>query len=430
MNDSGQFKAGFLSKSDCMVQYEPSLEALSIEVHSSVQALFERQIRQCALKTLEEFGVTTGRIVIDDDGALDLVISARIEAVLRQMGYIPQERTANLQVRDRAVLSDTTSGFSRVRSSKRVRLYMPGDQPHFAVNADSYGADILIFDLEDSVAQSKKSEARILVRRFLENAFLFKRSARAVRINPLSTEEAMLDLAEIVSAKPDIILLPKCETADEVKRLDALLCANEDKHGIQLGTVQIMPIIETAKGVLSAAAIASASKRNSGLCFGYEDFSRDIQSRVDVPESATRADAGPDSCSHKDSKQLGGNFVHQIDALLAREMIVLAARASGIEPFDSSYSDLENTDGLLASCYEAKALGFAGKSVVHPSQIPYVKRAFMPTAEELNRARSIVSSYEESVKAGKGAVAIDGQMVDMPVVEKARHIIEEGAYGE
>jgi citrate lyase subunit beta/citryl-CoA lyase len=415
MSNSEQSEAGFLSKSDCIVRYEPSQEPLSIEVRSSVRALFETQIRQCILRIFQEFDVTKGRIAIEDDGALDLVISARVEAVLRQAGYLSQMKTMSPEKGKYGVSLVSPNGAGFTQSSRRVRLYMPGDQPHFAVNADFYGADILIFDLEDSVAQSRKCEARILVRRFLENSFLFRKSARAVRINPLSTEESMLDLAEIVPAKPDIVLLPKCETADDIKRLDALLSEHENRCGTMPGGIQIMPIIETAKGVLAARGIACASKRTSGLCFGYEDFSRDIQSSSDILGKALLMHSGS---------------MHQIDSLLARETIVLAARAAGIEPYDSSYGDIDNTEGLLMSCYEARALGFAGKSVIHPSQIPYVRKAFMPTAEELHQAQAIVAAYEESFSTGKGAIVVDGQMVDIPVVEKARRIIEEFDYGE
>lgn len=224
MSNSEQSEAGFLSKSDCIVRYEPSQEPFCrLKFVRVFGALFETQIRQCVLRIFQEFDVTKGRIAIEDDGALDLVISARVEAVLRQAGYLSQMKTMSPEKGNSGVSLVSSNGAGFTQSSRRVRLYMPGDQPHFAVNADFYGADILIFDLEDSVAQSRKCEARILVRRFLENSFLFRKSARAVRINPLSTEESMLDLAEIVPAKPDIVLLPKCETADDIKRLDAPL---------------------------------------------------------------------------------------------------------------------------------------------------------------------------------------------------------------
>lgn len=442
MSIRDQFEAGFVSKSDCLVKYQATAEPLSIEVHSSVQSLFGNAIRTCAMQMLEEFKVTTGALLVDDDGALDLVIRARIEAVLRSAGYLSQKRlfvdassgiswqtgVPTIESEKNASLDGGIERPGRSlgadHASKQVRLYMPGDQPHFAINADFYGADILIFDLEDSVPLARKFEARILVRRFLENSFLFRKSERAVRINPLSTEESVHDIAEIVPAMPDIILLPKCESAMDVERLDTLLTANEEEYGLVPGSIRIMPIIESAKGVLAAYEIARASQRNSALCFGYEDFSRDIQSKPDIVKVAHVQDDG----SQKVNIQL--NPVSSIDSLLARQIIILASRAAGIEPLDSSYSDIGNTEGLLNSCYEARALGFTGKSVIHPTQIPYVKKAFLPSDEEVQHAKAVIAAYEESLKAGKGAVAIDGQMIDIPVVEKARRIIEESMHAE
>jgi len=445
MSIRDQFEAGFVSKSDCLVKYQATAEPLSIEVHSSVQSLFGNAIRTCAMQMLEEFKVTTGALLVDDDGALDLVIRARIEAVLRSAGYLSQKRlfvdaSSGISWQTGVSTIESEKNASRAENSasldggierpvcslvkQQARLYMPGDQPHFAINADFYGADILIFDLEDSVPLARKFEARILVRRFLENSFLFRKSERAVRINPLSTEESVHDIAEIVPAMPDIILLPKCESAMDVERLDTLLTANEEEYGLVPGSIRIMPIIESAKGVLAAYEIARASQRNSALCFGYEDFSRDIQSKPDIVKVAHVQDDG----SQKVNIQL--NPVSYIDSLLARQIIILASRAADIEPLDSSYSDIENTKGLLNSCYEARALGFTGKSVIHPSQIPYVKKAFLPSDEEVQYAKAVIAAYEESLKAGKGAVAIDGQMIDIPVVEKARRIIEESMHAE
>jgi len=438
MSIRDQFEAGFVSKSDCLVKYQATAEPLSIEVHSSVQSLFGNAIRTCAMQMLEEFKVTTGALLVDDDGALDLVIRARIEAVLRSAGYLSQKRlfvdasseisrqtgVPTIESEKNASLDGGIERPGRSLVKQQVRLYMPGDQPHFAINAEFYGADILIFDLEDSVPLARKFEARILVRRFLENSFLFRKSERAVRINPLSTEESVHDIAEIVPAMPDIILLPKCESAMDVERLDTLLTANEEEYGLVPGSIRIMPIIESAKGVLAAYEIARASQRNSALCFGYEDFSRDIQSKPDIVKVAHVQDDG----SQKVNIQL--NPVSSIDSLLARQIIILASRAAGIEPLDSSYSDIGNTEGLLNSCYEARALGFTGKSVIHPTQIPYVKKAFLPSDEEVQHAKAVIAAYEESLKAGKGAVAIEGQMIDIPVVEKARRIIEESMHAE
>ncbi len=405
MSDAQVLEAGFASKSDCLVRYTASADAVSVAVKSSVQTLFGEAIRCSALEMLDSYGVTTGRLDIEDDGALDLVVRARIEAVLRKVGFALQKGERRAAVRRPPTSRDRT---------RHTRLYVPGDQPHFALNADLFGADMLVFDLEDSVAGERKFEARILVRRLLENEFLFGKSEVAVRINVLRDECGKEDIDEIVAARPHVILLPKCESCSDVEILDRLLSLQEKESGIERGSIYIAPIIETSKGALAAAEIARASDRNVALCFGYEDFSRDIRARP-----APVASAG--AAQRKNA---------QTDALLAREMIVLTARSAGIQPLDSVFSDIEDTDGLIESCYQARALGFEGKAVIHPAQIEHVRRAFSPSGEEVERAKAIVAAYEESLKEGRGAVAFDGQMIDVPLVDKAKRVIEESGRGE
>ncbi|GAB6277560.1 MAG: hypothetical protein SAMD01599839_21000 [Rectinema sp.] len=405
MSESRVFEAGFASKSDCLVRYAPSVGPVSVAIESSVVALFGGEIRRSAVEMLDAYGVETGRMKIEDDGALDLVIRARIEAVLRKAGFALKTGER------RAAVKRAPSGRDRTR---HIRLYVPGDQPHFAINADLYGSDMLVFDLEDSVAAERKFEARILVRRLLENDLLFGKSEVAVRVNMLRDECGKADIDEVVAACPHVILLPKCESSGDVRILDKLLSLQEKEKGLEKGGIHIMPIIETSKGVLAAAEIARASERNVALCFGYEDFSRDICAS---PAPADRVGAAQGKSA-------------QIEALLAREMIVLAARSAGIQPLDSVFSDIEDTGGFTESCYQARALGFEGKAVIHPSQIEHVRRAFSPSGEELEQAKAIVAAYEESLKQGRGAIAFEGQMIDVPLVNKARRVIEEGARGE
>lgn len=399
MNQS--YEAGFTVKSDCLVRYTPLDNPLSILIASQVGVLFNDAIRQSAQDVLGAYGVTTGKLDIEDQGALDMVLRARIETVLRQAGYtLTQEKRPACR---RRTPSDT-------HRRRHVRLYIPGDQPHLAFNADLFGADMLVFDLEDSVPPKRKFEARILVRHILENELLFEKSELAVRINPLNTDHGKADVAEIVASFPHAILLPKCEGAADVQLLDQLLLLEEKRAGIEEGSIHILPIIETAAGVLAASEIARSSSRNVALCFGYEDFSKDIQARGST--------LSLERCQ-----------VH-MEALVAREMIVLASRSIGIEPLDSAFTDIDDTEGLVASCYEAKALGFGGKAVVHPSQIPHVRKAFSPTESEIQKAKAVVAAYEDAVASGKGAVAVDGQMIDVPLVRKAEKILEESSNGE
>lgn len=391
--ETRRWSAGERSKSDCSASYTSGGWPLALTVRSSVGTLFGKAIAGTASRTAAEFGATTGVLEIDDDGALDFVVAARAEAVLRMAGFarvggLPATPARAASARDRP---------------RRSRLYLPGDQPHLAINAGLFGADGIILDLEDSVVPERKFEARILVRRTLEASPMLGDCEIIVRINPLSGPFGLDDLAEILPARPHAILLPKCESADDVATADKAISDAERAAGIPGGTTYLMPLLETARGVLAAKEIATASSRNVALCFGREDFSRDIGA---VPDPGGTTGAGGES-------------------LLARQMIVLAARAAGIAPLDSVYADVGNAAGLERSCYEARALGFSGKGVLHPVQIPIVRRCFRPTEEEACAAEKILAAFEAAVAEGHGAISVDGKMVDAPVAEKARRLLED-----
>ena len=407
------FESGSSAKSDCRAVYLPGESALEIGVKSSVAALFGRAIEATARRVAAEFGVSRGRLDIVDDGALDYVISARVEAVLRLAGFGLLNGAVRAGQTGGAAaalggLSARRSPYPRNRTC-RARLYLPGDQPHLAINSGLFGADCLIFDLEDAVAVSRKFETRILVRRTLEEATTLGSCELAVRINPLSGPWGRDDLEEIVEARPHSIVLPKCESAAEVLAADAALTELESKAGMEPGFVHLMPIVETARGVLAAASIAAASPRCIALCFGREDFTRDIRGA-----DAGTAQSGAVACLDP--------------TLLARQMVILAARAAGIDPLDSVYADVEDEAGLLRSCLEAKAQGFSGKGLLHPGQIPVARRAFRPTAEEAARAAGIVTAFDAAAGEGRGAISVDGSMVDAPVAERARALL--AAYGK
>lgn len=396
MSETQLYEAGLCGSSDCRVMFQPSHAAREVEVHSSVERLFGTAIEALAQKMLEAYGVTRGHLLIEDDGALELVLAARIETVLRMAGF---------QIQSEQRSQRTASGCKdRVRWA---RLYLPGNQPHFMVNADSFGADTLVFDLEDSVPPDRKLEARILVRNMLCSSLLFKKSELAVRINPLRGSCGKEDLEELLGARPHAIVLPKTESAQDVQQLDEELSRLEDKFGIARDSVLIMPLIETAAGVLAAREIAAASPRNAALLFGYEDFMTDIHARQNAV--------------------LGNGSVQssQLGALLARQMIVLAARASGIEPLDSVIADISDNEALKRSCAEARQIGMGGKAAIHPMQIPVIRECFAPSEQDIAEAREIIEAYEKSLSEGKGAAAQASSMIDTPVVARARRILQE-----
>jgi len=466
-----RFLAGVKAKSDCLAAYEPGLEPLEVEVRSSVGSLFGASIAAAARRVAAEFGVERGRLAIEDDGALDGAIAARVEAAFRKAGFSRAAPAATAEAAPGAVFATapeaaaaaaatgataTAAVAAAVREPsprdrpRRARLYLPGDQPHLAINAGLFGADCLIFDLEDAVAEERKFDARILVRVALERGVMLGSSEVIVRVNPLSGPYGADDLAEIVRARPQAIILPKCESAADVEAADRAIGDLEEAAGMPRGFVRLMPLVETAAGVLRAAAIAAASPRNVALCFGREDFSRDIRA-VPVARSATPAAAlaqhaaaasrvpGAESQAAAGAPQAAAAEAAPADTLagfgfagipgaesfLARQMIVLAARASGIDPLDSVFADVDDEAGLIRSCAEARALGFAGKGVIHPVQVPVVLKAFRPTDKEAARAERIVAAFDAALAEGRGAISVDGAMIDAPVAAKARALLAQ-----
>ena len=438
-----RFFAGAKAKSDCLVAYEAGQEPLEVEVRSSVGALFGAAIAAAARRAAAEFGVERGRFEIEDDGALDGAIAARAEAAFRKAGFA--RIAAAAEAAEAAGPAAAPVAALRKPSSKdrprRARLYLPGDQPHLAINAGLFGADCLIFDLEDAVAEERKFDARILVRVALERGVMLGSSEIIVRVNPLSGPYGADDLAEIVRARPQAIILPKCESAADVAEADRAIGDLEEAAGMPRGFVRLMPLVETAAGVLQAAAIAAASPRNVALCFGREDFSRDIRAVPLQQGAAPPAAAAPQSAAAPQvagvsaqaaaaapaAALAGFGFagIPGAESFLARQMIVFAARAAGIDPLDSVFADVDDEAGLIRSCAEARALGFAGKGVIHPVQIPVVLKAFRPTEKEAARAERIVAAFDAAIAEGRGAISVDGAMIDAPVAAKARALLAQ-----
>lgn len=381
-------------KSDCTVSYAPGPDPLEIRLESSVEVLFGRAMEKAARAAAAGCGVSTGILTIQDDGAIDCVVAARVEAALRAAGHAPVV----------PISQNTNSGTSlpagietRRKRLRRSRLYLPGNQPDLLPNAGLFGADCLILDLEDSVAPDRKTEARILARRILEtHQDFFAGAELAVRINPLDGDWGRDDLAELGLCLPDAVVLPKCESASQVLQLAAELDRLEAGSGREAGSTLILALVESARGVLAAPSIAAASPRIAALCFGAEDFSRDI--------GAARSSSGT-------------------EAAYARQAIVLAAKAAGVQAQDSVFSDTENEAGLAAYCTASRALGFDGIGLIHPRQIPVAHKALAPAPEELEEAARIVEALDEAQAKGLGVASLDGKMIDAPVAERSRRLL-------
>lgn len=367
-------------RSDCWVRV--TLEeghGLRVRVKSKVASMYGEAIRRLVEEGAEALGIRHAAVEVEDAGALPFVLAARLECAARRAD--PDLGGAFLLPVEPAC----TYGTERERL-RRSRLYLPGDEPKFFLNAGLHGPDGVILDLEDSVAPEAKDGARVLVRNALR-AVDFMGAERMVRINQLPA--GLEDLEWTVPHNVHVVLVPKCEAAEPVQAVDRKV---REIAGEGARDVFLMPIIESALGVVRAFEIASASPRVVALAVGLEDYTADI--------GAQRTKEGRES-------------------FYARCAVVNAARAAGVAPIDTVFSDVADMEGLRASVAEAKALGFEGKGCIHPRQIRVVHEAFAPAPEELDRARRIMEAYERARAEGKGVVALGRKMIDPPVVKRA-----------
>ena len=275
---------------------------------------------------------------------------------------------------------------------RRSRLYLPGNEPKFFLNAGLHEPDGIILDLEDAVSPQEKDSARILVRNALRSVD-FKDCEKMVRINqgPL----AILDLESVIPHNVNVILIPKVETGEHVRAVDAKIQEIRKEKGIK-EQIYLMPIIESALGCLEAGYIASSSSNICALTIGLEDYTADI--------GAERTNEGKES-------------------FWARSVIVNSARAASVQPIDSVFSDVGDSEGLFNSCLESKGMGFEGKGCIHPRQISIINQAFSPSQKEIEKAKKIVLAFEEAQRNGLSVVSVGTKMVDPPIVKRALRTI-------
>ncbi|MBN1232180.1 MAG: HpcH/HpaI aldolase/citrate lyase family protein [Candidatus Coatesbacteria bacterium] len=285
---------------------------------------------------------------------------------------------------------------------RRTCLYIPGNNAAMLQHSPVHGADSVLMDLEDAVAVSEKDSARFLVRAVLKN-LNFGKTEKVVRINPISSPFFKDDLEIIIPSKPDSIRLPKVEQEEDVIILSSILDALEKKHDIESGSIEIHPLIETARGVENAFSIARSSPRVTAISIGGQDLTADM--------GIKKTDEGEE--------------LHY-----ARTRIVMAGKASGIDVLDTVFADVNDEEGLRKETMMIKTLGFSGKAVINPRQIIVVHKVFKPDPKDVQRAKRIIKAYEEAVSQGKGVFSIDGKMVDAPVVKRAQIILNQAEYYE
>lgn len=390
-------------RSDCWVFVEETeTHSIQLEITSKVGALYGDSIEATVRETLAALGASKVRVTVEDQGALPWVLAARVEAAIRRhraqgeagAGLVsqPQQGLAGDPRPPRTSPSPPEGGTPRDRL-RRSRLYMPGNEPKFMINAGLHSPDGVILDLEDSVHPGEKDTARLLVRNALRSVD-FGGAERMVRINqlPLGLE----DLDAVIPEAPEMILIPKVEGPEQVVEVADRIQSLRESHDIT-SRVWLMPILESALGMENAFAIVTASDAVAALTIGLEDYTADL-GVVKTPEGA--------------------------ETHWARYRLVNAAKAARIQAIDSVYGDVADETGLLAWGRRARGMGFEGMGCIHPRQIRIIHQAFAPTEPELAKALKIVAAFEEAQARGLGVVSLGTKMIDRPVVLRARKLVD------
>jgi len=278
-------------------------------------------------------------------------------------------------------------------------LFVPGANAAMISNTFIYKPDSIMFDLEDSVALAEKDTARMLVAHALQHP-LYRELETVVRVNPLASEFGLLDLNAVVRAGTDIVRLPKTDSAQDIVDMDKAITEIEKACGRAVGSTQLLAAIESAQGILAVNDIAKASPRLMGIALGAEDYVRNM-----------KTERSPDG----------------IELLFARSSILHAARANGLMAFDTVYSDARNEEGFLREASLIKQLGFDGKSLINPNQIVLIHNLFAPTQKEVDHAERVIAAAEEAERNGSGVVSLNGKMVDTPIIERAKLVLQRAA---
>ncbi|MFL2101434.1 citrate (pro-3S)-lyase subunit beta [Desemzia sp. FAM 23989] len=277
---------------------------------------------------------------------------------------------------------------------RRTMMFVPASNAGMLRDADIYGADSIMFDLEDSISLKEKDTSRFLVYQAVKTID-YGETETVVRINGLDAG-GRDDIQALVRAGIDVIRLPKTETAQDILDVEAVIEEVEKQAGREIGTTKMMAAIESAEGVLNAVDIAKASDRLIGIALGAEDYVTNMHTK--------RSPEGQ-------------------ELFFARSMILHAARNAGIAALDTVYSDVNNEEGLRYEVETIKQLGFDGKSVINPRQIPIVNSVFAPSEKEIENALNVIHAIEEAEERGSGVIALNGKMIDKPIVERAERVL-------
>jgi citrate lyase subunit beta/citryl-CoA lyase len=281
----------------------------------------------------------------------------------------------------------------------RSWMFVPGHRQRMIDKAFGLNADAIMLDIEDGVAPNEKDAARKNIAASLSREKAPGSPARYVRINAIGHSRMDADLEAVIRPGLEGLVCPKVDTPDEVRKIDALLNDKEPKNNLKKSSIKLLIAIESPRGLLNAPAIAASSTRVAGLLFGAEDFGREIGLPT-VREGEAR------------------------DLIYARSSMVIAAASSRVQAVDGVWVDLNDSQGLLGFAKQSRQLGFSGMSCIHPSQVDAINTTFSPTAEEIEYCQKVLQAFEEANARGDGSIAFGGQLIDRPIVERARRTID------
>lgn len=272
---------------------------------------------------------------------------------------------------------------------------MPGDDLRKIRKATTLDVDCVCMDMEDGVALNRKAEARTTIAQALQTLD-FGRSERLARINAIGSGLETEDLATVLPARPDGIVIPKIESAEQIRWASQTIASHEAQNGWPIGGICLLVVVETARGIVNLGEIAASDPRLQAIIFGAEDFAGDI--------GATRTAEG-------------------WEVFYARSAVVTHAAAWGLQAIDMVYIDFNDLEGLQREALQGAGMAFAGKQVIHPNQVGPVQEAFTPSEEAIAYARRVIQAFEENQQAGKGAFALDGKMIDAPILKSAERVM-------
>jgi len=273
---------------------------------------------------------------------------------------------------------------------------MPGDERRKIEKATTLGVDCICMDMEDGVAANHKAKAREVIAQAMKELD-FGKSERCIRINSIGSGLEKYDLAAALATNPDSIVVPKIESADQVEWVCEHIESYELSSNLNIGRIRLLIGVETARGILNLKRIAEAEKRLEAIIFGAEDYAASV--------GATRT---------KEATEV----------LYARSAVVAACAANDLQAIDMVYIDFRDLEGLRVEAAQGAALGFSGKQIIHPNQVSAVQEAFTPSTAAIAYAQRVVAAFEASQKEGKGAFALDGKMIDMPLLKNAQKVLD------